>query len=165
VASFALALADVDRLLVVPCYSHAWAKELLPFAHRLAMCRLAFADLRRLEVSELERELEGVSYTIRTLREVLRRWPGAELSLIVGADVWRDRHGWRDFEEITSLARVVVCQRAGLADQEGQLPQPPEVSASALRERLRQGASLTGLVPRSVARYIQEQGLYRDAGS
>ena len=164
VASFALALTDVDRLLVIPCYSHAWAKELQPFAHRQEMCRLAFGDLRRVTVSDLERELHGVSYTIRTVREVLRRWPGSEPSLIVGADVWRDRHSWRDFDQITSLARVVVCRRAGWADEEGQLPQPPEVSASELRERLRRGADLAGWVPRRVADYIREQGLYREAG-
>src|SRR3954453_19837484 len=63
-AAYALGSANVERVLVVPVFQHAFAKPLSPFEDRLHMCELAFRDLRRVEVSDLERELGGVSRTL-----------------------------------------------------------------------------------------------------
>lgn len=162
VAAMTLALTDADELLVVPCFEHAFGKPTAtPFSHRLAMCRAAFADLRRTTVSDLEATLGGTSYTLRTLEHLAKERPGVALSLVVGADAMRDRRSWHRFDAIEAMADLVVFARAGVPLDDPTLPAPPGVSATEVRRRLAAGEPATSLVPAAVLRYIDEHGLYR----
>ena len=67
---YALSTAPIDEVLVVPVYQHPFAKDLAPFADRLAMCRLAFGWLPRVTVSTVEEELGGESRTLRTVEHL-----------------------------------------------------------------------------------------------
>jgi len=153
----------VDRVLVVPCFEHALSKDLTPFEHRLRMCELAFADLRRTVVSDVERALGGTSFTLRTLEALAAEQPGVELALVVGADAVRDRRSWYRFDRIQELASIVAFGRDGI-DLAGAalLPAPPGMSSTAIRASLRRGEAVDGLVPRPVQRYIVDHELYRE---
>lgn len=158
--SMAVDLAGLDELLVVPCYRHAFGKRLTEFAHRMAMCVLAFGAIERVRVSDLEARLGGTSFTLRTLERVALERPGARLRLVLGADALREKASWHRFDEIQRLAELVVFGREGVFVAEATLPPPPAVSATEVRRRLEEGLGAEGLVPGAVLRYIADHDLY-----
>jgi nicotinate-nucleotide adenylyltransferase len=161
-AAYALSAAPIDRLLVVPAYAHPFGKRSADFEERVVMCERAFGLLRGAEVSRIESELGGASYTVRTLEELVRRHPGEPLRLLVGADVLPDLHRWRDIERVRELAPLFVVGRTGHARADGmETPDLPAVSSTEIRARLSRGESVAGLVPRAVAEHCAARGLYR----
>lgn len=158
-ASWVLSTAEVDAIWVVPALEHAFAKPLTGFGHRRRMVELAFAPLRRVTVSDLEAQLGGASYTVRTLEELSRRHPGVSLRLMIGSDLVEQVPRWKEGARVPALAPLLVVGRGGHDD--GRPLAMPEVSSTEIRERLRTGRSVDGLVPRSVIAYIAGHGLYR----
>lgn len=112
-AAFVLTTGEVDRVLIVPCFQHPFAKALAPFDDRLAMCRLAFAPLAAVEVSDVERDLGGESLTVRTLEHLATRFPDWRLRLVVGADVVAEMDRWTRPERVRALAPPLVLGRVG----------------------------------------------------
>jgi nicotinate-nucleotide adenylyltransferase len=166
VASFVLAVGEFDRVLVVPAFEHPLDKALSPFAERLELCRLCFAELPRVEVSGVEAELPRPSYTWRLLERLLADRPGEPLRLIIGSDVLPETPRWHDFERVKALAQPFVITRPGF-EQPGLGPAlMPDVSSTRVRELLaRRGEAdadreLAWLVPRRVRERIAELGLY-----
>ncbi|HLQ60991.1 MAG TPA: nicotinate (nicotinamide) nucleotide adenylyltransferase [Candidatus Acidoferrales bacterium] len=167
----------LDLILVVPSASPPHrAPAHAPVDDRLEMCRLAARRLRGVEVSDLEARRGGPSYTLDTLQELRRERPGAELALVLGWDAARLIRAWHRPDEILEVARLLILNRPGLPPARaedlraagidpGQATlcpaTTPDVSASRIRERIRQGLPLAGLVPAAVERYIRERGLYQ----
>jgi nicotinate-nucleotide adenylyltransferase len=172
----------LDRVMLIPSAvpPHKASPELAAGEDRLAMCRLAMAESAAVEVSDLELRRAGPSYTIDTVREVRRLAPEAELFLIVGADMLRDFHLWRQFAEIAGEVRLITLPRPGveigrLAELRAALGDKTvdgiladvqatplvDVSSTEIRQRLRAGRAIDDLVPAAVAEYIRERGLYR----
>ena len=162
IATTVLATEPIDVLLVIPTFRHPFGKPLAPFEARLEMCRRAMADLSRVEISSLERDLGGDSYTVRTLEALAAREPDATLSLCIGVDILAERHLWHRADEVDRLARRIVIGRQGYDNPPEASPPLPAVSSTEIRERLATGQDVSRLVPRAVATYIAEQGLYRD---
>jgi len=173
---------SLGRLLLVPCARppHKTGARLAPSSDRLAMCRLAVEDDPRIEASDIELGGDGPSYTVDTLRRLGRAHRGAELLLVIGADMLRDLHVWRSASEVVSLARIVTLPRPGvdlgrlaalraaLGDEAadrllGDVLATPlvDVSSSEVRRRVAAGEAIDDLVPAAVARYIAEHGLYQ----
>jgi nicotinate-nucleotide adenylyltransferase len=167
--AYALSVAPIDDVLVVPVYRHPFDKELAPFEDRLSMCRLALGWLPRVEVSAVERELGGESLTLRTLEHLAAAHPEWAMRLLVGADVLVDLPRWYRFDRIAELAPPIVLGRAGVEPPPGSLaPEPvlPRVSSTEVREALAAGdlEVVRWQLPRAVAEYIRERGLYRREG-
>jgi nicotinate-nucleotide adenylyltransferase len=162
VCLFALETAGVDAVWMVPTYRHPFAKEMVAFDHRLAMCELAAAPFGgRVIVSDIERELDAAaSRTLDTVVALRARHPDVELRLIIGSDILRDRHKWHRWDEVERLAPPIVVPRAG-HDDAGAAVTLPDVSSTEVRERLARGDSAVPLVSRAVMDYIARQGLYR----
>ena len=158
-AAYALAAHRIERVLVVPTYAHAFGKPLSAFDDRLRMCELAFADLRRVEVSSIERELPVPSLTLRTLEALVERHPSVRLRLLIGSDLLPETHAWHNFERIAELAPPLVVQRQGYALDLDQ-PALPDVSSTEIRRRLRAEQSTEGLLCPSVELYARRRGLY-----
>jgi nicotinate-nucleotide adenylyltransferase len=153
--------------------------------HRLAMCRLAVAGEPGLEVSALEIERGGTSYTVDTVQAIHDAHPNAELTLIVGADTVRTLPGWREPARLLGMVGLAVAQRDELDLQDVRralvsvtapgLDPPPRMtllrmapiaaSSSAVRDLLAAGAPVGELVGEAVAGYIAEHGLYRATGA
>jgi nicotinate-nucleotide adenylyltransferase len=178
-ASEARAQLSLDLVLLVPTGvpPHKEMEEEPGRAHRLEMCRLA-ADGHGdwLEVSSIEIDRDGPSYTVDTLGEINATRPGDELTFIVGGDMAWSLPSWHQPQTILELAAVAVAERAGarreevrvrLAGMRGaeriryiDVPRL-DISSSALRRRVREGRPIDYLVPDAVADYIERQGLYR----
>ena len=163
-AAYVLSCADVDRVLVVPVYRHPFAKSLAPFDDRIAMCRLAFRDLSRVEISSVESSLGGDSLTVRTLEHLAAEHPEWRMRLVVGADVVHEMDRWTNPERVRALAPPLILARVGFALPSSARAGPavlPDVSSSAIRASLSRGEVVDAMVPRAVAGYVREHGLYR----
>lgn len=163
-AAYALSVAPIDAVLVVPTFSHPFAKRMAPFEERVAMARAAFSvlDPARIAVSDIERELEAPSYTWRTLEALAARMPAVSLRLLVGSDIVKDTAKWARIERVEELAPLFVIGRGDHVGGAEHAPlELPAVSSTVVRERLARGGTAVGLVPASVATHIAERGLYR----
>ena len=78
---------------------------------RLDMVRLAFKDVERACVSDMETARGGISYTIDSLREIRRENPEDELFLIMGTDMFLTLEDWRNGQEMLSMVTPVVFPR------------------------------------------------------
>lgn len=168
----------LERVMLIPAGvpPHKEMGDEPGIEHRVEMCRIAARAHRDwLEVSEVEAQRSGPSYTVDTLREIHASNPGDELTFIVGGDMAWSLSAWREPEAILDLARVAVAERAGarreeireqLAGLRGvenityiEVPRI-DVSSAALRQRVRAGQPITYLVPDGVSDYIKERRLY-----
>lgn len=164
-----LAARGLDRLLLVPAARppHKEGCE-APFEDRLAMARLAAEGHPGLEVSGIEGERAGRSYTFDTLEALERLHPDAVWELLVGADMLADLPRWHRAEELLARVEVVAFRKPGWDP-----PAPPsipchwveipgiEVSATEVRRRLAAGLDVAGLLNPCVFAYIRSKGLYR----
>jgi nicotinate-nucleotide adenylyltransferase len=148
--------------------------------HRLAMCRLAVAEMSGLAASGLEVERGGASYTVDTLRAIHAEHPQARLTFIVGADTARTLPSWREPGALLELADLAVAMRNGTAREEvletldelgpaGHAARASarflemeevDVSSSMVRSRVAAGEPVEALVGPAVAAYIAEHRLY-----
>ncbi|MFP8777949.1 nicotinate (nicotinamide) nucleotide adenylyltransferase [Hydrogenophaga sp. RWCD_12] len=180
-AEAAIVQLSLDRLHILPT-GQAWHKSrtLTVGEHRLAMCRLAFGHLPAVHVDDRELRRPSATYTIDTLEEFQREYPGARFFLIVGEDQLRAFRTWRRWQDVLSVATLVVAGRPGAegdsplsegcfaADevpfQRLLLPLSP-ASSTDIRSRLadpaRRSAGLAALVPEAVAGYISNHSLYQ----
>ena len=182
--SLALRLADklaLDGVILMPTFvpPHKIRESMAPAEDRLAMCRLAAQEHPVLQVSELELQRQGASFTADTLEELARQYPDTRWYLITGADMFCTLRTWHRFEDFARLAVLCTVPRegtelarlreyaAGLATDgyECYVDEHPEaaVSSTEIRQRAAAGKSLAGLVPEAVEDYIRERGLYASA--
>lgn len=168
VAAAAADQLGLDRVHFVPARAQPLkgGHHEAPAADRVAMLRLALEGDPRFVLDLQEIERPGPSYTVHTLQEVRRAYPQDLLFLLVGADAARDLPAWHEAARLPQLATIVVLTRPGVTPPGGPLVNqllvvsPVDISATAIRERIRRAEPIGGLVPDAVARYIVEQGLY-----
>ncbi|WP_434427950.1 DUF2520 domain-containing protein [Nannocystis pusilla] len=168
IPTYLLARGLADRVLVAPCWSHPFAKQMMPFADRLALTRLAMAaQAETVEVSDVEARLaarrggEGPSYSYDLLRAVAEEHPGFAVRLVVGSDivVRGELQRWHRAAEIAAEFSPIVVPRVGFADAEDCAL--PEISSTAVRAWLAAGddpaaqEALTMAVPAAVLRRLR----------
>jgi nicotinate-nucleotide adenylyltransferase len=143
---------------------------------RAQLCRAAVAGADGFEVSALETERGGPSYTVDTLRELHGSHEGDELTFIVGGDMASSLPSWREPEAVLELARLAVAEREEhrrqeIAERLGALRGAGErvifftmprldISSSDVRARVAEGRPVRWLVPAGVAGEIERRGLY-----
>lgn len=171
-------LAELDKVLLIPTKipPHKVSPDLLSGETRFEMCTLAVAGESKIEVSDIELRREGSSYTIDTLKALEKMYEGAELYLIMGADMLLCLDSWRDYRCIIERCVICAAARNDSTVQELKLKAKilgiPEnrviisdeeimtVSSTQIRGNIKKGDSISGLVPDTVAKYIADNGLY-----
>lgn len=156
----------LDRLIILPDGDPPHkSTELAGKRDRLRMAELAAAG--RFEVSAMEVERPGKTYTVDTLEVLHALYPDATLVMIIGADTLHEISSWRNAQRVFALCRFAVFARDDLPLMEVpgatvmRMQTPiPDISATEIRERVRQGLSLEGLTPQTVEDYIGSHRLY-----
>ncbi|KYZ75379.1 nicotinic acid mononucleotide adenylyltransferase [Anaerosporomusa subterranea] len=171
----------LDKVLFIPAGSppHKQGQIITPAVHRYLMTVMATASNPHFAVLPMEIERSGPSYTIDTVRRLLNEYgPNTELFCITGADAIRDLLTWKDLDTLLDLCWFAAASRPGALEaidpiiarlgEKGRnrvlrvnTPQL-DISATQIRERLRQGLSIRYLVPESVAEYIKKEQLYTE---
>lgn len=142
--------------------------ELLPDDIRLEMLHLAVDDAEGFRVSDIELSMPRPSYTVDTLRELIKRYPDVDFSLIVGGDNYASFDRWKCSREILKMARLIVYPRPGsrlpeAADDNTTIVKAPlvDISSTAIRMFIASGRSVNFLLPDKVYDYIKKHQLYR----
>ncbi len=173
---------DLAKVILLPCAQppHKAPGGLAPAHHRLAMLEAAVEGDLHFEVSDMEIERGGLSYTIDSMRVLVAENPEAELCFIIGADSLVELHLWKDINRLLKLCRIVTIVRPGidLAALEKlnlNLPAPwaeqlladtrvghlVDISSTDIRYRVVEGMPIRYLVSPVVDMYITEHSLYR----
>ncbi|QDS86245.1 Nicotinate-nucleotide adenylyltransferase [Rosistilla ulvae] len=170
---------ELDKVLFVPA-AMSPLKPTGPVASsesRVAMLQLAIGGNEAFEVSRVEIDRGGVSYTLDTVTAIREQFPQAELFLMMGADLVGQLGDWNQPEKIFAIAKPAIMNRGGydaataaeiepfLTDSDSgqvaflQMPQI-ELSSSELRDRIGAGESIRYHTPRAVEESIRAEGLY-----
>lgn len=164
---------DLDRVLLMTAnipWQKVGSRSVTPALDRLAMVTLIAEGMANVEVSTLELDRGGQSFTADTVAEVQALYPGSPIFVIVGSDVAAQLDTWKKKDELKSGATIVVYDRpgsAGASPPDGwpslriDVPQL-DVSSTDIRRRLSEGRPIDGLVPPAVLRYIRDRHLYND---
>jgi len=181
-AEEALVQFNLDRVIFMPTGSPA-AKihaDVSPVEHRYLMTVLATAANPDFDVSRMEIDRPGLTYTVDTLSALRElHGPSAELFFITGADAVWEIVGWKDAQKVAGLATFIAATRPGYdldaarkAHEETasgfriEYIEVPAlaISSTDLRARVAQKRPIRYLTPEPVAAYIEKHALYREVG-
>lgn len=174
-ASHARRHLNLDKVTLIPA-GQPWQRSPLGASpeQRLDMLRIALSDQTGMEISTMEIDRAGPTYTIDTLRAL----PGdRDYFWILGADQLENLCTWKDWQEIVARVHLAVAARPGATLNSPEplrarlqqldrdlhmVPMPPtDVSATEIRRRMAAGETVDGMLHPGVAQYIQQHGLYR----
>ena len=177
IARAALEELKLDRVVFLPDGDPPHKLPRAAGAQRLRMAELACEDIPGFEVSDMELRRAGTTYTVDTLRAIKADCPDEELVYLIGSDTLFWFPTWKTAREVARLCQIAVVMRPG--DDQGEVLKKPEelrlspsldsvvlsteglpVSSRMVRAALEKGEDISHLVPRKVADYIREQGLY-----
>ena len=172
IAHYMAEYTDLDQVwMVVSPQNPFKSKDTLANDYdRLHLVHLAIGDHLHLRASNIEFSLPKPSYTIDTLAYLQEKHPGRPFVLIMGADNLSTLHKWKNYELLLNRHEIYVYQRPGY--ENGPFANHPNVrifdapqmhiSASYIRECIREGHSVQYLVPDAVYEYLEKSGLYRE---
>lgn len=170
---------NLDKLLLVPGAKppHKSDKEMISASHRYNMCTLATEGIKNIEVSDIEINRQGKSYTIDTLKQLSKIYKNTQLYLIMGADMFLTLHTWKEYREILKLAIVCAVPRdtdnvdalinySKTLESEGLSciisdKLMMNISSTVIRSNIRQNRDITGMVNDMVENYIYKNFLYK----
>ena len=177
IARAALEELKLDRVIFLPDGDPPHKLPRAAGAQRLRMAELACEDTPGFEVSDMELRRAGTTYTVDTLRAIKADCPDEELVYLIGSDTLFWFPTWKTAHEVARLCQIAVVMRPG--DDQGEVLKKQEelrlshnldsvilsteglpVSSRMVRAALEKGEDISHLVPRKVADYIREQGLY-----
>lgn len=171
---------SLDKVLLIPDHTppHKLSPDLASGSDRLQMCRLASKEYPWLEVSDIELNREGKSYTYETLISLKELYSSDELFLITGADMFLTLHQWKNPEVIFKCASLIAVPRDS-SDQDKLenyyhqtiepmgarafiLPEPVmSVSSTFVRKNIDNKAAVEDLLSPQVYEFILDHNLYR----
>jgi nicotinate-nucleotide adenylyltransferase len=180
-AQAALVQLQLDEIVFMPA-GEPWLKSgyrVTPASYRLAMVCLVVKDNPAFQVSAMEINRQGPTYTVETL-EALHEDYGEGIHLLVGMDILNQFQRWKNPERILELCRLTVAKRAGWDETavhrfQETFPRAvdkmdlletelPNIGSTDLRGRIARGDNVKGEVATPVMDYIMKFGLYQERG-
>ncbi len=165
----------LDKILFIPSANPPHKDNVLTSAkHRFNMALLATCSNPHFEVSSIEMERTGPSYTVDTIKELRRLYgESTELYFIIGADSIKELPTWHNIDELLTLCHFVATRRPGYApdltvieqlykDADIHILETPEleISSTDIRRRIKKGYSIQYITTEQVEQYIRKEGLY-----
>jgi nicotinate-nucleotide adenylyltransferase len=136
---------------------------------RLEMIAASIVGDPRLTVDPCEIRRGGISYTVDTVADIIRRYaPDGKPGLIIGDDLTTDFPQWHRSEEILAMADIIIARRTHADADPAAVPYPctqitndvMEVSSAMIREKIAAGGAWRYLVPHAVRSIIEEREMY-----
>jgi nicotinate-nucleotide adenylyltransferase len=161
---------DIEKVwfVVSPQNPFKPASNLLNEYHRLHLVRIATEDDTRIKASDIEFGLPKPSYTTATLAYLAEKFPGHEFCIIMGSDSFQNLHKWKNAEVIIKNYPIYVYKRPGFDIDNSigsilhELDAPLlQLSATQVRETIRDGKSVRYMVPDKVMEEIEKGGYYK----
>ena len=161
---------DLEKIILIPCSISPHKQDVITASNydRLNMVKAAIGDSKIFEVSDFELMRGGVSYSIDTIKHILKDHNDTEL--IIGYDNLPKFDTWKNYRKILELVNLVVMKRSN-EDLEVKnkevlkkaiIVNTPniEISSSDIRQRIKDNLSIDNLVPEAVKKYIIENSIY-----
>jgi nicotinate-nucleotide adenylyltransferase len=165
-------IRKLDKVLFIPAFISPHKSDVKTSSpeERLNMIRIAIKGVDFFDYSDIEIIKGGISYTVDTLRELKKKYD--KIEFIIGYDNIFEFHTWKDPDEIMKLAKIIVLKRKS--------SHPPqfkdkyynqavfvqtrgiEISATDIRERVKNGLPINFLVPPNVMDNIYNKKLYTE---
>lgn len=170
---------SADKILIIPSSipPHKSSDELIDSADRVNMCKLAFANIENAEISEIEIERKGKSFTSDTLHELSKQNKDCRLYFVTGSDMFLTLEKWHNFKDIFEKAVILTSPRNN-EDYEklieygkylneiyglkyDVLNKPVlEISSTDVRKKIKLNEDVSDLISADVYRYIKNNNLY-----
>jgi nicotinate-nucleotide adenylyltransferase len=155
----------LDRVVFVPAAHspHKLARQPAPPALRLQMVQAAIVGEPRFECDGSETERQGPSFTVDTVEAWHARAQADELFYFIGQDNVRELPTWRRYEDLRRMVQFIVFERDASAPAHDfpRVKRRVDISATEVRKRVADGASIRYLVPESVRAIIETHGIYQ----
>ncbi|MBQ6707693.1 MAG: nicotinate (nicotinamide) nucleotide adenylyltransferase [Clostridia bacterium] len=165
---------NLDKIIIIPAFAapHKTDKKTSSAEDRFNMCKLCFnSDF--FEVSDIEINRGGKSYTIDTLTALKEKYPDDDFYLIIGSDMLEYFSKWYRYEDILRLCTLCCVGRENKAlslpdffTDKNQVylssAKPLEMSSTFIRNAVKNCTDIKGCLPENVAHYINERKLYLD---
>lgn len=169
-ANEAASAFKLDKVIFVPT-GEPWQKQTITESeHRYRMTQLAILGNEHFDISRVDVDRPGPTYTVDTLRDISAQYPDAELFFITGADSISQIGTWKESDQIWPLAHLVGVTRPGHSLE---VPKSPHgavslleipalaISSTDIRARVEVGKPIDYLLPEAVIDYIHQNNLYR----
>ena len=128
--------------------------DLLDDQLRLQMAEKALEGVEGVKACDYEFRLSKPSYTWNTLQHLSKDYPDYTFSLLIGGDNWAHFTRWRHWKDILRCHQVIVYPRE---DYPGTIDVPLlDVSSTEIRQRVREGKSIEGMVPDSIIPLVKK---------
>ncbi len=165
-----------EKILLVPCFAHAFGKKLSSPQDRSAMTKLLESE--NVRASDIEIQKTGISYSIKTLHDLQKQFPTDHLYWVIGSDQLAEFHTWEGWKEIIKDFGLIVAQRGNEKHFQQNVEESlqelksentlfllapndiPNISSTEIREKVKRNESIHNLVPKSVEEYIVKHSLY-----
>ena len=169
IAEFVIKELDLDKLLIIPIGIASHGKTIYTSSEdRVKMCELTFGDIPKTEISTVEIDMKGTSYTFKTL-EVLRNKYGEEHEYfeIIGEDSAAYFDKWKEYEKILEQSTVVVLKRKGykniINSPKIKIVDNPyfDISSTEIKNKIKNNEDVSMFLTEKTEKYIKNKGLYR----
>ena len=167
----------LDKIIIVPVGvpSHR-ENNLIDGKYRFEMCQIAFENIEKVEISDIEINKKEPSYTYDTLMEIKEKYLNAEFYEIIGEDSFNYFVEWKNYKEILQNSKIIVLKRKNRNEDERKNVLKDiklkerfiyienehfNYSSTNVRENIELGKPITNMVPSLVEKYIEKNNLYR----
>lgn len=174
VAQFAVENLGFDKLIFIPAFCPPHKDyHLAPPNARLEMVKLAIQNNPKFEVSDIEFQRKGKSYTYLTIKEFYEKY--GKINFIIGTDAFRKIETWYETDRLKELVKFFIFVRDNNFDTSEfdylaakgydfafQSLSFEDISSSELRDRIKNDENIENFVPKQVKEYILQDELYKN---
>lgn len=169
IAEFVIEKLNLDKLLIVPVGVASHGKDNLSSSSiRMKMCELTFGKIEKAIVSPIEIQMEGVSYTFKTLEKIIEEY-GKENDYfeIIGEDSANYFDKWKEYEKILELSTVIVLKRKGFKNVVDSskivtVDNPYfNMSSTEIKEKIKNNEDVLEFLTKETLEFIKKENLYK----
>lgn len=176
IAQYVLDNSYADKIIFIPAYEPPHKDfDANKTIHRLNLVKIAVKDNPDFEVSDIEYKRGGTSFTYLTVKELYEKFkPEQRFKFIIGTDAFKKIETWYETDELKNFIDFIVFIRENNFDEDSikYLKQKgynykimslnyQDISSTEIREYIKSGKSITGLVPQEVEEYIKKNDIYK----